>query len=128
MSRRAVRAARLSRRLGPAADARGAAGVRRRPQPGQARARSSRTLLADDQKYAEHWISFWNDLLRNEDGVSYFSETAGRKSITDWLLAALGSNLPYDQFVTRAAQPDRRRPIPTASWSASTGAARRAPR
>ena len=28
-----------------------------------------RTLLSDNQKYAEHWISFWNDLLRNEDGV-----------------------------------------------------------
>src|SRR5262245_56752141 len=23
-------------------------------------------LLADDEKYAEHWMSFWNDLLRNE--------------------------------------------------------------
>ena len=34
-------------------------------------------LLADNDKYAEHWISFWNDLLRNEDGVSYFSETGG---------------------------------------------------
>ena len=48
--------------------------------------------LLDNQKYAEHWMSFWNDLLRNEDGVTYFSETAGRKSITDWLLAALVSN------------------------------------
>ena len=26
------------------------------------------TLLADDTRYAEHWISFWNDLLRNDDG------------------------------------------------------------
>ena len=50
-------------------------------------------------------MSFWNDLLRNEDGVTYFSETAGRKSITDWLFAALTSNLPYDQFVDEAAQP-----------------------
>ena len=46
------------------------------------------TLVADNTNYAEHWISFWNDLLRNEDGVSYFSETAGRKSITAWLLSA----------------------------------------
>ena len=30
------------------------------------------TLLADNTKYAEHWISFWNDLLRNDDGQSYF--------------------------------------------------------
>jgi hypothetical protein len=62
-------------------------------------------LLADDQKYADHWISFWNDLLRNEDGVSYFSETAGRKSITDWLHAALVSNLHYDQFVSKLINP-----------------------
>jgi hypothetical protein len=62
-------------------------------------------LLADTDKYANHWISFWNDLLRNEEGVTYFSETAGRKSITDWLLAALTSNLPYDQFVTKLLNP-----------------------
>jgi Protein of unknown function (DUF1549)/Protein of unknown function (DUF1553)/Planctomycete cytochrome C len=62
-------------------------------------------LLADDQKYANHWVSFWNDLLRNEDGVTYFSETAGRKSITDWLVPALTSNLPYDQFVTKLLNP-----------------------
>jgi mono/diheme cytochrome c family protein len=62
-------------------------------------------LLADNGKYAEHWISFWNDLLRNEDGVTYFSETAGRKSITDWLLGALTSNLRYDQFVVKLLNP-----------------------
>lgn len=62
-------------------------------------------LLVDDARYAEHWISFWNDLLRNEDGVTYFSETAGRKSITSWLLSALTANLPYDQFVTRLINP-----------------------
>ncbi len=63
------------------------------------------TLLADDQKYAEHWMSFWNDLLRNEDGVTYFSESASRKSITGWLVASLKSNMPYDQFVTRLINP-----------------------
>jgi hypothetical protein len=65
-------------------------------------------LLADNAKYAEHWISFWNDLLRNEDGVTYFSETAGRKSITEWLLPALASNLPYDRFVTALLNPAAR--------------------
>jgi hypothetical protein len=69
------------------------------------RARLVAALLADNQKYAEHWISFWNDLLRNEDGVSYFSETAGRKSITSWLLASLVTNLPYDQFVSKLLNP-----------------------
>ena len=62
-------------------------------------------LLADRGKYAEHWISFWNDLLRNEDGVSYFSETAGRKSITDWLLPALATNVRYDRFVATLLNP-----------------------
>jgi hypothetical protein len=63
------------------------------------------TLLGDDRKYAEHWISFWNDLLRNEDGVTYFSESAARKSITPWLLASLESNLPYDRFVSKLLSP-----------------------
>jgi hypothetical protein len=62
-------------------------------------------LLDDDMKYADHWITFWNDLLRNEDGVTYFSESAGRKSITDWLYPALESNLPYDQFVRKLINP-----------------------
>jgi mono/diheme cytochrome c family protein len=63
------------------------------------------TLLADDEKYAEHWMSFWNDLLRNEDGVTYFSETAGRKSITDWLFPALKANVRYDEVVTKLLNP-----------------------
>ena len=63
------------------------------------------TLLADNTRYAEHWITFWNDLLRNEDGVNYFSESDGRRTITPWLLPALYSNLPYDQFVSRLLNP-----------------------
>jgi mono/diheme cytochrome c family protein len=62
-------------------------------------------LLADDEKYAQHWMSFWNDLLRNEDGVTYFSETAGRKSITEWLYPALKQNVRYDEFVAKLLNP-----------------------
>jgi hypothetical protein len=62
-------------------------------------------LLADDTKYAEHWISFWNDLLRNDEGVNYFSETASRKSISSWLLSSLESNVSYDQFVAKLINP-----------------------
>ncbi len=62
-------------------------------------------LLADNDKYAEHWISFWNDLLRNDEGVNYYSETASRKSISTWLLASLESNMPYDQFVSKLINP-----------------------
>ena len=62
-------------------------------------------LLADNQKYAEHWISYWNDLLRNDEGITYYSETAGRKSITDWLLASLVSNRPYHDMVAKLLNP-----------------------
>ena len=64
-------------------------------------------LLADEKKYAEHWISFWNDLLRNEDGQTYFSEQNGRKSITEWLMSSLIANRPYDQFVAKLLNPSQ---------------------
>jgi hypothetical protein len=62
-------------------------------------------LLAADERYAEHWMTFWNDLLRNEDGVNYYSEDAGRQSITAWLQWALRENLPYDAFVRALLNP-----------------------
>jgi mono/diheme cytochrome c family protein len=55
-------------------------------------------LLNDDRRYAEHWLSFWNDLLRNDyKGTGYID--GGRKQITVWLFSALKTNMPYDQFV-----------------------------
>ncbi len=69
------------------------------------RARLVAQLLADRDRYAEHWITFWNDLLRNEDGVNYFAERDGRKSITPWLLQALRENRPYDTFVSALLNP-----------------------
>jgi hypothetical protein len=62
-------------------------------------------LLADNDKYAEHWISFWNDVLRNDEGVNYHSETSSRKSISAWLLAALAGNVPYNRFVEQLLNP-----------------------
>jgi Protein of unknown function (DUF1549)/Protein of unknown function (DUF1553)/Planctomycete cytochrome C len=62
-------------------------------------------LLADNDKYAEHWISFWNDVLRNDEGVNYHSETSSRKSISAWLLSALTSNEPYNRFVEQLLNP-----------------------
>ena len=62
-------------------------------------------LLADNDKYAEHWISFWNDLLRNDEGVNYYSETSSRKSISPWLLSALTTNAPYNRFVEQLLNP-----------------------
>ena len=70
-------------------------------------------LLADNQKYADHWISFWNDLLRNEDGVSYFSETAGRKSITDWLHRRSSRTSRTTSSSRKLINPTQPPPIPT---------------
>ena len=62
-------------------------------------------LLSNNQNYAENWISYWNDLLRNDEGVSYYSETASRKSISDWLVHALKTDLPYNEFVKQLLNP-----------------------
>ncbi len=59
-------------------------------------------LLADTAMYSGHWISFWNDLLRNDQGVNY---AGTRKSITPWLQSALRGNLPYDQMVAALLNP-----------------------
>src|SRR5260370_31990818 len=61
-----------------------------------------RELLSNSNNYSEHWITFWNDLLRNEEGVNY---AGTRKSITAWLLQSLRDNLPYNEFVAQLLNP-----------------------
>ena len=61
-------------------------------------------LLKDDVRYAEHWLSFWNDMLRNDYiGTGYID--GGRAQITDWLYAALETNMPYNRFVSELVDP-----------------------
>lgn len=61
-------------------------------------------LLGNDEAYTLHWITFWNDLLRNDpEGPGYID--GGRKQITNWLFAALKSNMPFDQFVRGLISP-----------------------
>jgi hypothetical protein len=68
------------------------------------RERLVRELLADDVAYAEHWLTFWNDLLRNDyTGTGFI--TGGRKQITKWLYEALVTNKPYDQFARELIAP-----------------------
>ncbi len=63
-------------------------------------------LLADDVAYADHWLSFWNDLLRNDyTGTGFI--TGGRQQITTWLYAALKENKPYDRFVRELIAPTK---------------------
>lgn len=63
-------------------------------------------LLGDKRRYAEHWLTFWNDLLRNDyKGTGYID--GGRKQITAWLFSALYTNLPYDRFVAQLVNPTK---------------------
>ena len=63
-----------------------------------------RELLADKIAYAEHWMTFWNDLLRNDyTGTGFI--TGGRRQITTWLHRSLVDNKPFDQFVRELIAP-----------------------
>ncbi|MHA4807420.1 DUF1549 domain-containing protein [Flavitalea flava] len=63
-------------------------------------------LLSRDQDYAQHWLSFWNDALRNDySGTGYI--TKGRKGITKWLYTSLQDNKPYNNFVRELVSSDQ---------------------
>jgi hypothetical protein len=63
-------------------------------------------VLADDQSYAEHWMTFWNDALRNDyKGTGYID--GGRKQISNWLYGSLYRNKAYDAFVRELISPTR---------------------
>ncbi|GAA4427935.1 DUF1549 domain-containing protein [Bremerella cremea] len=68
------------------------------------RAQLVRELLERDVDYAEHWLSFWNDLLRNDYAGTGFI-TGGRSQISKWLYNALVTNMPYDQFTQELIAP-----------------------
>lgn len=61
-------------------------------------------LLGNPIAYADHWLTFWNDLLRN-DYIGTGFITGGRKQITAWLHASLVANKPYDQMVRELIAP-----------------------
>jgi mono/diheme cytochrome c family protein len=68
------------------------------------RSRLVTKLLSDNRRYAEHWLTFWNDLLRNDyRGTGYID--GGRKQISSWLFSALLTNMPYDRFVAQLVNP-----------------------
>lgn len=62
-------------------------------------------LLDQNEDYALHWLTFWNDILRNDyTGTGYI--TGGRHAITNWLYEALVSNKPYRQMAQELLSPD----------------------
>lgn len=63
-----------------------------------------RKLLADDIAYADHWMTFYNDLLRNDYSGTGFI-TGGRQQISGWLYEALLTNKPFDQFARELIAP-----------------------
>ena len=68
------------------------------------RSRLVAILLGNNISYAEHWLTFWNDLLRNDyTGTGFI--TGGRKQITGWLYRSLVENKPYDQMVQQIIVP-----------------------
>ena len=80
-------------------------------------------LLAEDISYADHWLTFWNDLLRNDyTGTGFI--TGGRKQITTWLYNALKKNIPYDQMTRELidAKPDAAGFINGIKWRGSVNA------
>jgi mono/diheme cytochrome c family protein len=73
-------------------------------QAPEKRQRLACELLANGREYATHWLSFWNDALRNDyRGTGYID--GGRQQITDWLARSLVDNLPYDEFVRQLINP-----------------------
>jgi|GEM_PF-2682971 len=67
------------------------------------RARLVRQLLAHRENFSEHWLTWWNDLLRNEDRFGTYG--GDRKTISPWLKQALESNLPFDRMLLKLLDP-----------------------
>lgn len=66
----------------------------------------ARELLNRNVDYAQHWLTFWNDILRNDySGTGYI--TGGRFDITKWLYNSLLSNKPYNWFVKELISPNK---------------------
>lgn len=66
----------------------------------------ARELLNRNDDYAQHWMSFWNDALRNDySGTGYI--TGGRFDITKWLYRSLQVNKPYNWFVKELISPNK---------------------
>ena len=64
-------------------------------------------LLDRTDDYAQHWMTFWNDNLRNDyTGTGYI--TRGRFAISDWLYIAIRDNMPYNQFVKELLNPSEK--------------------
>jgi uncharacterized membrane protein len=63
-------------------------------------------LLSRNDDYTQQWITFWNDILRNDySGTGYI--TGGRSGITNWLYTSLQTNKPFNDMVKELVSPDK---------------------
>ncbi|HYF51908.1 MAG TPA: PSD1 and planctomycete cytochrome C domain-containing protein [Planctomycetota bacterium] len=69
------------------------------------RERLVKRLLADNHAYADHWFSFWADLLRSGTTLGKIDGTD--VDVSAWLHNALLTNMPYDKFVTELVSPTK---------------------
>ena len=77
-------------------------------------------LLNENQSYAEHWLTFWNDMLRNDyKGTGYID--GGRKQITKWLYLRAGHQHALRSIRRRNWSIPRRNPkvLPKESFGAA---------
>lgn len=70
----------------------------------QKRKRLIEKLLNDHENYSLHWMSFWNDLLRNDYSGTGFI-TGGRKQISGWLYHSLKADSSYVEMVRSLINP-----------------------
>ena len=83
-------------------------------------------LLSRNSDYAQHWLTFWNDALRNDySGTGYI--TGGRYDITEWLYSSLRDNKPYNIFVKELISPteDSKGFIAGIKWRGTINASQR---
>ncbi|MCA9258956.1 MAG: DUF1549 domain-containing protein [Planctomycetales bacterium] len=85
-------------------------------------------LLERREDYAGHWLTFWNDLLRNAYAGTGFID-GGRQQITEWLYRSLYENKAYDQFAREllSPQPEAAGFIRGIVWRGSVNASQSTP-
>lgn len=64
-----------------------------------------RSLLKDRKAFASHWLTWWNDLLRNDYSGPGFLH-GGRQDNSPWIFASLYNNMPYNTFAQSLIAPN----------------------
>jgi hypothetical protein len=67
-------------------------------------------LLADGRGYTDHWITFWQDHLR--DGKKDLGTTDVFTPVTDWLEHSLLQNKSFDRFASELVNPAENANLP----------------